>query len=83
MKSYEMKPLVAYKATKSSTDGTVIKGDSLWLSENGMLNVCTKNGGGFLNKEEWDNKGTNDFEVEEDRRFIIVVSRGSESMAIK
>lgn len=54
-----MQPLKAYLVTKNSTDHTVLKGDIIWLSENGDLNM----GGGWLSKDEWDCQEKNDFTI--------------------
>ena len=58
MKSDEMKTLTAYKVIKSSTDQTIEVGDTIWLSENKMLNSIV--GCGFLSEEEWNDAGVND-----------------------
>lgn len=79
MKWNEMKPLVAYKVTKSSTDMTFQKNELIWLSKNGMMNGC----GGFLMEEEWNNEGTNDFEVEENEDYCVLEWNGSEGLRKK
>lgn len=54
-----MKPLTPYCIIKDSSDGTFVKGDILWKSENGDLNSVT--GNGFLPFSEQD-EAANDFE---------------------
>lgn len=54
-----MKPLIPYRVVKDSSDGTFIKGDVLWKSENGDINSAT--GIGSLPFSEQDDT-SNDFE---------------------
>lgn len=79
MKWNEMKPLVAYKVIKSSTDMTFQKNELIWLSKNGMMNGCD----GFLMEEEWNNEGANDFEVEESEDYCVLAWNGSEGLRKK
>lgn len=78
MKSYEMKTLTAYKVIKSSTDQTIEVGDTIWLSENKMLNSIV--GCGFLSEEEWNDAGVNDFEVELCQEYCVLKVGRSESL---
>lgn len=55
----EMKPLIPYCVIKASSDGTFVKEDVLWKSENGDINSVT--GNGFLPFLEQD-EASNDFE---------------------
>lgn len=54
-----MKPLIPYRVVKDSSDGTFVKGDVLWRSENGDINSVT--GNGYLPFSEQD-ETSNDFE---------------------
>ena len=76
MKSDEMKPLVAYRVIKGSADGTFNINDLIWLSENGMVTDCS----GFLDKEEWNQKDTNDFEVEECHDYCVLKWKDTEGL---
>lgn len=71
-----MEKLRLYTVTKSSSDGSFIVGDIIWLSSNGDLNNAM--GGGWLSKEEWDVNGTNDFEVEICNDYYLDIIDGSE-----
>lgn len=73
MKAIDMKPNKPYRATCTSKDKTIGKGQLIWLSEDGLLNVTDKNGGGFLLEEEWKSPDTCSFEVEEDKNYKIVI----------
>lgn len=57
-----MKPLIPYRVVKGSSDGTFIKGDVLWKSENGDINSIA--GNGFFSFPEQD-EASNDFECVE------------------
>ena len=71
-----MEKFKVYIVTKSSTDKTYKKGDLIWLSENGDLNNAMA--GGWLPKEEWNAKGTNDFEYELSNTYYLEVSNCNE-----
>lgn len=73
-----MQPLKAYLVTKDSTDHTLLKGDIIWLSENGDLNIS----GGWLSKDEWDCQETNDFTVE-DCITHCVLKEGKREILVK
>ena len=55
----EMKPLTTYCVIKDSFDGTFVKGDIIWRSENGDINSVT--GNWYLPFSEQD-EASNDFE---------------------
>ena len=55
----EMKPLIPYCVIKDSSDGTFVKGDIIWRSENGDINSVA--GNGFFPFSEQD-EASNDFE---------------------
>ena len=63
MTSNEMKPRLLYRVTKESTDGTLTTDCIIKLEKDGNL-VCVKPICGWLEKEEWQNPETSDFEVE-------------------
>lgn len=71
----EMKPLIPYRVVKDSSDGTFVKGDILWKSENGDINSI--NNCGFLIRIEQDGT-SNDFECLEDFDWrVLKVDNGS------
>lgn len=76
-----MEKLKLYKVTKASSDGTFNIGDIIWLSNNEDLNSCK--GLGWLSKSEWDNPGSNDFEVEECTDYYLDVTDRSEKVRRK
>lgn len=76
-----MKKLQLYTVTKASSDGTFEVGDVIWLSENEDLNNC--NGLGWLSKSEWDNPGTNDFEVTVCTDYYLDITNGHEKVKKK
>lgn len=59
MSASEIKPLTPYCVIKDSSDGTFVKGDIIWKSENGDISSVT--GNGFLPLSEQD-EASNDFE---------------------
>lgn len=71
-----MEKLRLYVVTKSSVDKRYKNGDLIWLSENGDLNNAMA--GGWLSQEEWDVKGTNDFECEISKTHYLDVVSGNE-----
>lgn len=71
-----LKSHIVYVVTKSSTDNSIVKGDIVWLSVNGDLNLAQERC--WLTKAEWDVSGTNDFEVEECRDYYLDVNNGYE-----
>lgn len=76
MKSSEMNSLVVYRVIKDSTDETFKKNDLIWMSEDGSVTGA----GGFLNKEEWNQEKTNDFEVEPSKEYSILKTPGMEAI---
>ena len=76
-----MEKLKLYKVTMASSDGTFNIGDIIWLSNNEDLNSCK--GCGWLPKSEWDNPGSNDFEVEECTDYYLDVTDRSEKVRRK
>lgn len=81
MKAKEMLPLVAYDVIKGSSDGTVLKGDVIWISENRMLNSGKE--GAFIMVDEWDQHETNDFEVVESSEYCVVKLSKAEGLRKK
>lgn len=73
-----MEKLKLYTVTKSSTDKTLEVGDIIWLSENEDLNSCKCSG--WLSKSEWNNPGTNDFEVTECTDYYLDVTSDHEKV---
>ena len=71
-----MEELKMYRVTKPSSDGTVQVGNNVWLSKNGDLNFVE--GKGWLPKDEWNNPGTNDFEVEDNDEYSLRITSGRE-----
>lgn len=69
-----MKPFIPYCVIKDSSDGTFVKGDVLWRSENGDINSVTGNGFlPFLDQDE----SSNDFEcVDAPDWMVIKVNNG-------
>lgn len=80
MKAIDMQSNIPYMATSASSDGTIIVGQLMWLSEDGMLNLPDKDGGGFLLEYEWKNSGTCDFVVEAPTNYSVIVVSGREKM---
>ena len=62
-KGYKMEKLKLYTVTKPNSDHSIKVGDIIWLSQNGDLNNATAKG--WLQSNEWDIKGCNDFETTE------------------
>lgn len=75
----ELRKLKPYRITKGNTDGNIIPGVLIWQSENGMLNICDKYGGGFLNGDELTPEMM-DFEADIDNDYEIVVTSRSEQI---
>lgn len=73
-----LEPLKVYRVNKTSSDGSVDKGDIVWISQNGAL-VSAKNRG-WLEKEEWDQPGTNDFNAVLVLGYYIDVCNGNEEI---
>lgn len=73
-----MEKLKLYTVTKSSTDKTLEVGDIIWLSENEDLNSCKCSG--WLSESEWNNSGTNDFEVTECTDYYLDVTSDHEKV---
>ena len=72
MKACEMKPGFVYRAITSSSDGSIEKGEWMWISPGNLsLNMSL----GWLDKEEWMSKDTCDFEVEEDVKHYVYKDR--------
>lgn len=63
MLSYDMKPLTPYRVIKDSFDTSLQKGDIVWLSENGDLNLADPTYPGWLTEREWKTPETSDFEI--------------------
>lgn len=76
LKSHEMDTMIPYEVVKGSTDNTLEVGDIIYLSEDRSLN----GGGGWLNEDEWNNEGTNDFEVVETKRYVVDRWNGKEGL---
>ena len=72
------KPLIPFRVTKGNTDGSIEKGELLWFSDNGMLNIAGKDGG-FMTPDELTDEIT-DFEAEVDYGYVIVKTANSEMM---
>ena len=70
-----------YTVIKVSSDRTFEVGDIIWLSENDDLNSCK--GRGWLQKSEWDNPGTNDFEVTECTDYYLDIAGSHEEVRKK
>lgn len=71
-----MEKLKLYIVTKPSTDKIFKSGDLIWLSSNGDLNNAMA--GGWLQQNEWDVDGTNDFEYEISNTHYLDVIDGRE-----
>ena len=71
-----MKTLTPYKVTKGNTDGCVKKGDIIWQSEDGILNLAS-DVTGFLTPDELTDD-VMDFEAEEALEFEIIKIPGHE-----
>lgn len=76
-----MEKLKLYTVTKASSDRTFEVGDIIWLSENDDLNSCK--GRGWLQKSEWDNPGTNDFEVTKCTDYYLDIAGSHEEVRKK
>lgn len=76
MTKNEMKPLTAYRVTKSSSDKTVQEGDLVWIAPNGSLNLLDPVG--WLDVNEWSSPETSDFEVVSDEKYQIAVFGNNE-----
>lgn len=73
-----MEKLKAYVVTKSSSDGSFELGDIIWMSKDESINSVR--GGGWLDKDEWNQPGTNDFKCELSKDYVLIVSNGSEAI---
>ena len=73
-----MEELKLYVITKSSSDGSFKSGDLVWLSKNGDLNSSL--GKGWLEKDEWNQPGSNDFEFEISKTHVLHIEKGRESV---
>ena len=73
-----MTPMIPYMAVTDSSDGTIQKGDILWLSRNRQLNCLT--GPGWLEPEEWQVSGTSDFLVVEETGYEVIRIGKNESI---
>lgn len=71
-----MKKLKLYTVTKSNSDHSIKVGDIIWLSKNGDLNNATTKG--WLQSNEWDIKGCNDFEITECQTHRLKIQEGIE-----
>lgn len=71
--------MTPYLVTKSSSDGSIEKGELIWISDNGHLNGR----GGWLDEDEWNHPGTNDFEVKEASEYYIDKWAGVEGIRKK
>lgn len=72
-----LQKLKLYTVTKGNTDGSIEKGDIVWISQNGDLNSFY--GKGFFTREEWLNDAKmNNFCVEDCTTHILKVSCGHE-----
>ena len=72
MISKNIKPFIPYRVTKDSTDKTLHKGDIVWLSDNGDLNIADPKYPGWLAKSEWSAPRTSDFEIEPASEYEIL-----------
>lgn len=70
MQAREMKPLKVYRALTDSPDGTIQKGDVLWISENGNLNLA---GFGWLNDIDFQSSDIIKFSVVEANDYSLYV----------
>lgn len=81
MKAIEMKVNTPYRALSNSTDGTIEKGQIMWLSSNNHLNLPSEGGEGFLLEDEWKSANTVDFEVEDvSGGFCLEITQWSERL---
>lgn len=78
---FTMKLLQPYRVIKSSTDGTFLKDDIIWMSSNG--DICSKNNKGFLPFDEQNNPQTIDFKIEIADNYYIIKESNSEILKIK
>lgn len=76
-----MKKLTLYTVIKSSSDGTIAKGNMIWLSKNGDLNSVR--GPGTLSEEEWTQVKRSDFEYERCMTHYVVAEDGHEGVRKK
>ena len=72
-----MEKLKPYIVTKASSDGSIVKGDIIWISENGDLSFMGK---GWLSKNEWNNPKTNDFKVKLCDTYYLETSNRREQL---
>lgn len=79
MKATEMKPYIVYRAITTSTDGTIRKGDLLWLSGE-PPNLLNLPGIGALPQDEWMLPETGDFEVEKAQGYYVEKTRWVEKI---
>ena len=77
MKFNELKPLVVYRITKDSSDGTFTKDLLIWISTNGDINCAW----GFISPNEENLEKTLDFEAVVDYNHYVNVTATSESIA--
>ena len=72
----KMEKLKLYTVIKGNTDGTLMVGHVIWISENGDLNIAQDKG--WLDKDEWNNPKTKDFAVEPCEDYYLEVKNGHE-----
>lgn len=75
MKTQNLEVLKPYRISKSSSDGTFVSGDIIWMSENGDINSIQA--AGCIDPHDVGCK-TLDFEAEFALDFEVVKTNGSE-----
>lgn len=75
MKTQNLEVLKPYRISKSSSDGTFVSGDIIWLSENGDINSVKV--AGCIDPYEV-GRNTLDFEAEFALDFEVIKTNGSE-----
>ena len=77
----KLSKLVPYVVTKGNTDGSIAKGDIVWLGRDKSITIAGDNGGWIPKEEQID--PIMDFEAEESTEYILHVRRGSEILVKK
>ena len=73
----ELVPLVVYKVTKNSSDGTFTVGDIVWKCKNGDI-MCA-NQGGWIDTDEYNNTPEmSDFEAVVDTEYFVLSTEKEE-----
>lgn len=71
---------IAYEVIKGNTDGSIEKGDLIWLSSN--YDLCSVKGQGWLSEEEWHLPTVNDFKVKKAQTIMLIIGMEKKAFAL-